>query len=613
MNTKTKISLTLALIMVVLFIVMLINIVLQFKNYGTDSVENKAQAIAETIKDGLTAHMVNGVIANRGLFLEQISELKNVNKIWVVRGENVTKQYGAGLHNENPRDSIDQEVLSTGKTQKVITDQVFGNSSLRITIPYNATQDGKINCLQCHNANVGDTLGAISIELSMDELKNIGLNTIAYTAIIAFILIICVLLFVHKLINPYLGAFDSIKEIMQEAQKGNYSKRISESSNQEVNDVFHWINALLEKLQTTLADINQKIDIFLTNKDDVKTDPLLDVKQTVNTLSNIYKFRKTIEHDTSIEEVYGRLAYILENEFGLDDFNFVEADTINKKVTLAYSKHEFKCEACSKGCRADISNTLVDSTQFENVCDKFQGENGLEYLCVPYSISNELDFIISIISPDKATSNKVRHLLPYIQDYVDTARPEIVSKKLTEALNKSARTDPLTGLFNRKYMEESIEKIIAQAKRTKATFGILMCDIDYFKMINDTYGHDVGDEAIRIVAKTLVQNTRNSDIVVRYGGEEFVVILHNCDSEYIFEVAEKIRIDFSKQKIKAQNDFFTKTISIGACMFPEQDQNFWKCIKYADLALYEAKHTGRNKVVVFHSGLVKEDEFNDKY
>lgn len=613
MNTKTRVSLTLFVIMIFLFIVMLINIIFQFKNYGIASIENKAESVAETVKDGLTSHMVNGVIGNRALFLEQIGELKNVNKIWIVRSENVSKQYGHGLTNEAPRDDVDKAVLSTGKTQKVIEDNMFGESSFRITIPYNASSTGKINCLECHEAKVGETLGAVTIELSMDDLKGAGMNTLAYTAFIAFILIIVILIFVNKIINPYLNAFDSIKYVMQCAQKGDYSQRVSIFEGKENAEVSKWINILLEKLQNTLTEIESKIHIFLTNKDDIKVDPLLDVKKTVGTLSNIYKFRKTIEHDTNIDDVYSRLAFVIENEFNLTNFNFLEADTINKKVTLAYTNKELSCEACTKGCRADISNTLVDSCQFDRLCDKFHGDTNLEYLCVPYSISNELDFIISIIFESKEEAQKTRDLLPYIQDYVDAARPEIVSKKLTEVLNKSARTDPLTGLFNRKYMEESIEKIVAQANRSKITFGILMCDIDFFKMINDTHGHDVGDEAIKIVAKTLLENVRNSDVVIRYGGEEFMVILHNCDENYVFEVADKIRVEFSKQKIKSQNGFFTKTISIGASIYPKQNENFWKCVKYADLALYEAKHTGRNKVSVFHKGLIKNDELNEQY
>jgi diguanylate cyclase (GGDEF)-like protein len=126
-------------------------------------------------------------------------------------------------------------------------------------------------------------------------------------------------------------------------------------------------------------------------------------------------------------------------------------------------------------------------------------------------------------------------------------------------------------------------------------------------MLKDTYGPYVADEAIKVIAQTLVENTRESDIVVRFGGEEFIVLLYNCDMGYIKEVAEKIRIAFAAKKIKAGNGHFSKTISIGCAMFPEQGDTFWKCIKYADLALYEAKESGRNQVVLFHDELLQDE------
>jgi diguanylate cyclase (GGDEF)-like protein len=180
-----------------------------------------------------------------------------------------------------------------------------------------------------------------------------------------------------------------------------------------------------------------------------------------------------------------------------------------------------------------------------------------------------------------------------------------------QVLETSARTDPLTGLFNRKYLEESIEQIVQQSKRTKISYGILMVDIDYFKMVNDTYGHDVGDEAIRVIANTLIENTRDSDIVIRYGGEEFVVLLYNCDAKYVVNVAQNIKEAFSKRKINAGSTNFSKTISIGASIFPNNAESFWQCIKYADIALYHAKETGRNKVVLFDKSLLKNDEISD--
>jgi len=613
MKTRNKISLTLLAVMSIMFLILIANMMFNFRDYGIQGIDNKAKAVAQTVEHSLTSHMINGVMNNRKLFLSQIEELENIDKVWLVRGPKVIKQYGAGLNSEIARDDIDRSVVETGIIQKKIEDNLFGSSSYRITIPYKAVKDGKINCLDCHDAKIGDTLGAISLQMSIDDLKNVGMITVFHTAVIAFVLIIFILFFVNRLIAPYLTVFDSIKHVMRKAQEGNYSFRIEDTKGKESKEVAIWVNGLLEKLQNTLDDIENKIHVFLTNTKKDETDPLIDVKSTVNQLSEIYKFKKTIEHDEKINEVYARFADVLKDKFKLTDFNFLEADTTGKTVKTVYAEKEIHCDAEDKGCRADRTNTLVDSCQFKNLCDRFYNKDDMEYICVPYSISNDLDFILSIVTKNKEESKKVRKLLPHIQDYVDTAKPEIVSKKLMEILEKSARTDALTGLYNRKFLEESIDTIVFQAKRISLSYGILMADIDFFKMINDTYGHDVGDEAIKIIANTLVENIRSSDIVVRYGGEEFIVLLYNCDAEYIKDIAEKIRASFATKKIKAGNESFTKTISIGASMYPKDSNSFWQCIKYADVALYNAKSTGRDKVVLFDKDLLKEGELENEY
>ncbi len=613
MNSKRKISLSLLLVMSIMFIILIINILINFREYGIQSVENKAKAIAQTVKHSLTSHMVNGVIDNRSLFLEQIENLENIDNIWLSRAPAVIEQFGKGNNNEVARDKIDEEVLNTGKEKAVVEEKIFGKSTYRITIPYIGNSEGSIDCLSCHTtAKEGDTLGAITISMSVDDLKEVGITTLTNTTIIALVLIVFILIFVNKLISPFLTLFESINRVMKKAQIGDYSDRIGETNGKESDEVASWIDGLLEKLQSTLEDIEHKINVFLVHQKRKRIDPLVDVKTTVNRLADIYRFRKTIEHDENINEVYERLAYILREKFKITDFNFIEADTTHKNTDVIYIEKEIHCNA-QDGCRADRTNTIVDSCQFNKMCDKFNYETKKSHICIPYSISNDLDFIVSIVIDTEEEHQRVRDLLPSLQDYIDTAKPEIVSKKLMYKLELTARTDPLTGLYNRKYLEESLKTIVSQAKRANITYGILMADIDFFKMINDTYGHDVGDEAIKIVSQTLIENTRESDIVIRFGGEEFIVLLHNCNEDFVFEIAEKIRVAFSKKEIPAGTSSFNKTISIGASIFPTHSNNFWQCVKFADMALYNAKENGRNKSVIFSKELLKDKELTDEY
>ena len=136
------------------------------------------------------------------------------------------------------------------------------------------------------------------------------------------------------------------------------------------------------------------------------------------------------------------------------------------------------------------------------------------------------------------------------------------------------------------------------------SFAILFIDLDGFKLINDTYGHEIGDEVLKELSKVLVNSVRDSDFVVRFGGEEFIIILQNIkDKKEIIKVAEKIRKTFENTKIAVNGKTLNKTISIGVSIFPKDTNKIWEAIKFADLALYEAKRSGRNKVVRFKEEL----------
>ncbi len=609
MQTKNKIILLIISIISFMFILITVNIIYNFRNYGIKIIDDKSYAIAKTVEHSLTSQMVNGIIQDRKLFLNQLKNIPNIDKIWLSRGEKVIEMYGPGLNNEYARDEIDREVLKTGVTKKMINDHIFSQSTYRITIPYNAKSYGEINCISCHtNAKEGDVLGAISIEMSVDDSKKAGIKTITNTLLIALILTVIIIFLLNIIISPFLSLFDSIKKVMNKAQKGNYSYRVENAKGKESKYVSMWINGLLEKLEVTLEAIDSKISIFLSETQKAKdSDHLVNVKNIVERLSDVYKFRKTIEYDETIDDVYKRLSQVLNLKLQIDNFNFFEINKITGEITTVYSaKEEVKCDIFNMGCRANKTHTIIDSTQFKNICPACTQCSDINYFCIPYSISPELDLVISIYAETNAQIVRTKEMASIIQDYIDVTKTVIISKKLMDILKKNAQTDALTGLYNRKYLEDTISKITSQADRSKTSFGVLLLDIDYFKMINDTYGHDIGDNAIKIVAQTLTENIRQSDIAIRYGGEEFLILLYNCDENYIIDIAEKIRVNFSQKDIPiGDTDILNKTMSIGASMYPIDSEDLEKCIKYADLALYKAKNSGRNQVVRFNRSLLK--------
>ena len=170
---------------------------------------------------------------------------------------------------------------------------------------------------------------------------------------------------------------------------------------------------------------------------------------------------------------------------------------------------------------------------------------------------------------------------------------EAIQNQLLDQVNK----DPMTGLFNRRYFNEANENLVLMMKKTETPMTLIILDIDDFKIINDTYGHDAGDEVLYNIAKILKSSTRNSDICIRFGGEEFVIILPNTSIENGIKIGEKIRktIESSDVYIDA-NQKINYTISLGISLVSEEEISLDAAMKRADLCLYEAKKFGKNQI-----------------
>jgi diguanylate cyclase (GGDEF)-like protein len=172
-----------------------------------------------------------------------------------------------------------------------------------------------------------------------------------------------------------------------------------------------------------------------------------------------------------------------------------------------------------------------------------------------------------------------------------------------ERLNLVGLTDPLTGIFNRRYLETRCREEVANVRRHRTPLACMFLDIDKFKRINDTYGHPVGDKVLCNVARQIKSQLRSNDILARYGGEEFVVLLPQTGLRHACEIAERIRSTIAEQHIQANpENELTVTISIGVSIVPEKLEEddataALKLLASADEALYLAKESGRNKVV----------------
>jgi len=173
-----------------------------------------------------------------------------------------------------------------------------------------------------------------------------------------------------------------------------------------------------------------------------------------------------------------------------------------------------------------------------------------------------------------------------------------------EAMKRTSLMDTLTGVNNRRFLEQRLGEEIDRAQRSVEALSCFFLDIDFFKKVNDTYGHQVGDQVLTLVAKTIREQLRNNDVLARYGGEEFVALLANIEEGMAFDIAERIRKKIKSIVVEAKGESVTITISIGSVTYKpskgthiNSSQVGVDLIEKADAALYSAKNSGRDKVV----------------
>jgi diguanylate cyclase (GGDEF)-like protein len=224
----------------------------------------------------------------------------------------------------------------------------------------------------------------------------------------------------------------------------------------------------------------------------------------------------------------------------------------------------------------------------------------VEHLCVPMIAQGDALGLLCLASEESGQiSADQQRLATAVAEHIALA---LANLKLREALEYQSIRDGLTGLYNRRYLEESLEREINRAQRQKFGLGIIMIDIDHFKNYNDTFGHNGGDIVLQQLGNILQKNVRGSDIACRYGGEEFTLILPEISLEFVKERAEQIRVEVQQLKPKHRDqDLGQITLSLGIAMFPNQGLTGESIMRAADTALYQAKEEGRNRVCVFGS------------
>jgi diguanylate cyclase (GGDEF)-like protein/PAS domain S-box-containing protein len=227
------------------------------------------------------------------------------------------------------------------------------------------------------------------------------------------------------------------------------------------------------------------------------------------------------------------------------------------------------------------------------------------YLCIPLlAHSRALGLIYIECQFGSLNAEDIQRELSIAETAADSARLALANLALREELHELSIRDPLTGLFNRRFLEEVLDRELLRMGRCGKMLAVAMIDIDHFKTFNDSYGHDAGDEVLKKAAQLMMDFRVGSDIVCRYGGEEFVVVTTEIQPDKILQRLDALRRVVEKLSIKFGNQQLPRvTVSIGVALYPTHGGNRLDLLNRADQALYVAKEAGRNRLVIADDGL----------
>ncbi len=580
--------------------------------------QHQGRMAAELMRMTITHEMFEGSPSHIQPYLARLNEIPGFVDAYLIPAESVRQQMHMTVAKRKTPTATETNVFKTGQSNG---EYVAGNRQLfRYSVPYIARSTGTPNCMQCHQAQEGEVLGVVSFGMDVSAQHTVALWSIAGIAVLSLLFGVVITFALKRLINPIVTTTEALSEVIHYAEAGDFSKRMVKHSDDEIGVITEKTNQLMDILENSFGNMSKQVEELTGTCHDNRDGGLLArTVRAVNNMVSALNFKQLIENDRDLTDVYSRITRVLNRQFGIARYSLYEVANSKNHLTLIAAEGvpapaELWCErevlVDADACRAKRTAQIISSHNEDEICSAFCGnkiqmEQKLLHRCIPIMLSGSVGGVLQVVYTREETET-VRENIFTLQSYLTEAAPVIETKRLMQSLKDASMHDPMTGLYNRRFLDGYLETLLATVQRQKVSVGILMCDVDFFKQVNDTFGHEVGDKVLIKVADILKNAVRTSDLVIRFGGEEFIALLIGADEEVSLRVAERIRQSMAASAFQTSNGPLKKTISVGVSLFPVDSDGFWNCLKFADVALYQAKETGRDKVLRFSKEMWKE-------
>lgn len=301
-----------------------------------------------------------------------------------------------------------------------------------------------------------------------------------------------------------------------------------------------------------------------------------------------------------VEEIYGVVGHhaelLFEGRPGVLYLVTDDREILERQLTWG-AEHPFPLLIDQGSCwslRRGRSHVVTASGR-RLICDHVTdvGEEFVPHICQPLTAHGETLGIVHQRFSDESRIEAQQQIVSFMAERIAMA---LSNMRLRETLQRQSTRDPLTGLYNRRFMEETLNRELRRAQRHQTTVALILMDLDHFKEYNDRFGHDAGDELLREVGRLLLTGTRAEDVACRYGGEEFLVIMPGADLESAVRRAEELRQRFVSNRSPRLPTSQSSTLSAGVALYPLHGETPSELVRAADQALYQAKKSGRDRI-----------------
>ncbi|MBI5633241.1 MAG: GGDEF domain-containing protein [Nitrospirae bacterium] len=329
------------------------------------------------------------------------------------------------------------------------------------------------------------------------------------------------------------------------------------------------------------------------------------VKHEITALRIIKEFSSSLAASIHYDDVINKLCHYSGQAFSGNAF-FFEHDT--QGFVVKYFPNEISGGAKEIDFRGTLAGLAIENGHMEYVSDvkqfvmkvlppQFRTEDVRSVIAVPLFFEGALIGVFGMLSKQKEFLDSRQ--ISLVEVMCNQAATSIANAKMHAEIERMATTDGLTGLFNHRVFQQKLTEELKRSERHETPLSLLLTDIDFFKKVNDTYGHPVGDLVLKGVSKILQKEIRDIDTAARYGGEEFVVILPGTDSMGAKNFAERLRKAITAETFSSEGRTLKITTSIGIATMPADARTKEELIERTDQALYHAKHNGRNQSVAW--------------